>query len=135
MTHRKNNLGDVSFGQAEIDIQEMLHRQLHGLPHQKVFFASDVHVQETRKVWMMASIDGLNPRLNGPPIHLQALKMDNPLPMLAVSGQSDVPATEYFCPRFIVFPGALDVDLAESIFCSICSFPQSNGRFREILCM
>ena len=124
MTHRKNNLGDVSFGQAEIDIQEMLHRQLHGLPHQKVFFASDVHVQETRKVWMMASIDGLNPRLNGPPIHLQALKMDNPLPMFAVSGQSDVSAREYFCPRFIAFPRALDVDLAESILRNICPFPQ-----------
>ena len=132
MTHRKNNLGDVSFGQAEIDIQEMLHRQLHGLPHQKVLFASDVHVQETRKAWMLALIDGLNPRLNGRPIHLHALEMDNPLPMPAVSSQSDGSATEY-CPRFIVFPRALDVDLAESTF--ICPFPQSNGRFREILCM
>ena len=133
MTHRKDDLGDVSFGQAEIDIQEMLHRQLHGLPHQKVLFASVVHVQETRKAWMLALIDGLNPRLNGRSTHLQALDMDNRLPMPAVSGQGDVSATEYLCPRFIVFPRALDVDLAESTF--ICPFPQSNGRFREILCM
>lgn len=40
MTYRPDDQGDVSIGQAEIDIQEMLHRELYGLPHQNVVFAS-----------------------------------------------------------------------------------------------
>lgn len=123
MTYRPDDQGDVSIGQAEIDIQEMLHRELYGLPHQKVVFASVVDVQEARKAWMLALIDGLDPRLNRRLIHLQALDMDHPVSMPAVSGQSDVSATEYFRPRFIVFPMALIMDLARKILCSIRPFP------------
>jgi Na+(H+)/acetate symporter ActP len=42
----------------------MLHRELYGLPHQKVVFASVVDVQEARKAWMFALIDVPDPRLN-----------------------------------------------------------------------
>ena len=73
MTYRPDDQGDVSIGQAEIDVQEMLHRELYGLPHQKVVFASVVDVQEARKARMLALIDGLDPRLNRRLIHLQAL--------------------------------------------------------------
>lgn len=123
MTYRPDDQGDVSIGQAEIDIQEMLQRELYGLLYQKVVFASVIDVQEARKACMLALIDGLDPRLNIQLIHLQALDMDHPVSMPAVSGQSDVSATEYFRPRFIVFPMALVVDLAGRILCSIRSFP------------
>lgn len=34
------DIRDALIGEAEIDIQEMLHRELYGLPHQNVVFAS-----------------------------------------------------------------------------------------------
>lgn len=129
MTYRPNDLGDVDIGQAEFNIQEMLHREFYGLPHQKAVFARGEHVQEDRKTRMPALIDGLDPLPNRRSVHLQALDMDKPLFMPPVSGQSDLStATEYFCPRFIMIPRAFIVDLSDRIFCNIRHFGQSNRR-------